>query len=80
MTNLKDYIDFAVTLTEMEEVKSGKFPLPSEISFRVDKIEHLNLQMQAHQAKGLSKDEFESKNEFTVEIFNIEFKFIKNES
>ena len=39
MTNLKDYIDFAVTLTEMEEVKKGKFPLPSEISFKVDKVE-----------------------------------------
>lgn len=77
MTNLKEYIDFAVTLTEMEEVKNNKFPLPSEIIFKLKKIEHAALQTQVHDAKGLNKDDFKHKKEFTVEIFGIDFKFIE---
>lgn len=77
MTNLKEYIDFAVTLTEMEEVKNKKFPLPSEISFKLNQFDHATLQIQVHDAKGLNRDDFEHKKEFTVEIFGIDFKFIE---
>jgi hypothetical protein len=75
MTNLKEYIDFAVTLSEMDEVKTGKFPLPSTIEFRLNKFEHAALQTQVHDAKGLTKEEFVHKDEFTVDILDIEFKF-----
>ena len=77
MTNLKEYIDFAVTLTEMDEVKNTKFPLPTEITFKVNQFEHSALQVQVHDAKGLDRGEFEHKKEFTVEIFGIDFKFIE---
>jgi hypothetical protein len=77
MTNLKEYIDFAVTLTEMEEVKNNKFPLPSEISFKLNHFEHSALQVQVHDAKGLDRESLEHKKEFTIEIFGIDFKFIE---
>jgi len=75
MTNLKEYIDFALTLKEMEEVKEGKFPLPSEITFKLNEFEHAALQTQAHDAKGLTREEFTHKTEFVVEILDIDFKF-----
>lgn len=77
MTNLKEYIDFAVTLTEMDEVKNNKFPLPSEITFELKQFEHSALQVQVHDAKGLDRENFEHKKEFTVEILGIDFKFIE---
>jgi hypothetical protein len=57
MTNLKEYIDFAISLTEMVEVKSGKFPIPKEIVFNLNKIEHAGLQTQIHDAKKLNKED-----------------------
>jgi hypothetical protein len=76
MTNLKEYIDFAISLTEMVEVKSGKFPIPKEIVFNLNKIEHAGLQTQIHDAKKLNKEEFEHKDVYTLEILGIDFKFI----
>lgn len=79
MVNLKDYIDFAITLREMEEVKENKFHLPKEITFSLNNLEHITVQTQAHEAKGLELSSFESKDEFVVTILDIDFKFVKNE-
>lgn len=76
MMSLKEYIDFAISLTEMEEVKSGKFPLPKEICFNLNQTDHMNLQKQIHTTKNLNSDIFEHQDIYTIEILNIEFKFI----
>jgi hypothetical protein len=78
MTNLSNYIDFAHSLQDMDEVKKGKFRLPKEIVFEMPKIEHSALQTQAHDAKGLKKNEFEHNEEFTVNILGIDFKFVES--
>lgn len=78
MTNLKEYIDFAISLTEMDEVKSGKFHLPKEVTFELNAIEHAALQTQIHDAKKLTKEDFEHKEIYTLEIFGIDFKFIES--
>lgn len=79
MTNLKEYIKFIVSLTEMDEVKEGKFPLPKEIVFELNKIEHAALQTQVHDAKGLDKESFEHKEVFTVDVMDVSLTFKENE-
>ncbi len=78
MTKLEEYINFAHTLVDMDEVKKGKFPLPKEIVFQLNKIEHAALQTQVHDAKDLKRDEFEHQEEFTVSVLGIDFKFIES--
>ena len=79
MTNLQEYINFAHSLIDMDEVKSGVFPLPKEITFELGNLEHSALQTQVHDAKGLNKEEFEHQDEFTVSFIGIDFKFVINE-
>ena len=77
--SIKDFVDFANTLAEMEEVKEGKFPLPKEIVYTLDDRNHVKLQLQLHNEKN-KDEEFVNDDEFTVTVFGIDFKFIKNET
>lgn len=77
MTNLKEYIDFAHSLIGMEEVVKNKFPLPTEITFKLPKVEHAALQTQIHDAKKLKKEDFQSQEEFILSVLNIDFKFVQ---
>jgi len=78
MTRIEEYVNFAHSLIDMDEVKKGKFPLPSEIVFKLKPIEHAALQTQVHDAKGLKKDDFEHQEKFTMNVFNIDFTFIED--
>jgi len=75
--NLKNFIDFAYSLVEMEEVKNGKFPLPKEITYPLNMEEHVRLQLQIHHEKSKEGDEFVNEEEFYITILGITFKFIK---
>ena len=79
MTELQEYINFAHSLVDMEEVQKATFPLPKQITYVLNNVEHSALQTQVHDAKGLKKDEFEHQEEFTVSFLDIDFKFIQNE-
>jgi hypothetical protein len=75
MTKLKDFIDFTLTLVEMEEVKGGKFPLPKEMVFELTKINHDLVQRELHEEKGSGN--YEPKDVFELEVFGVNYKFIK---
>lgn len=77
MTRLEEYVNFAHSLIDMDEVKKGKFPLPKEIVFQLNSVQHAALQTQVHDAKG-SKVEFEHQKIFTMSVLGIDFKFIEN--
>lgn len=79
MTHLSDYINFAHSLIDMDEVKNGNFPQPSEIVFHLTSIDHAALQTQVHDAKGLEKEDFEHQVEFIVSVAGIDFKFKQND-
>lgn len=72
---LKEFVDFATSLKEMEEVKTGNFPLPTSITYRLDDINHKNLQKEILGQKKLPTDVLYD--EFEVELYGITFKFIK---
>jgi hypothetical protein len=75
--SLKDFIDFAYSLVEMEEVKKGKFPLPKEITYPLYGESHVRLQLQIHHEKADEGVEFTNEEEFYIDIMGITFKFIK---
>jgi hypothetical protein len=78
VTRLEEYVNFAHSLIDMDEVKKGKFPLPKEIVFQLNSIQHAALQTQVHDARGLKKDDFEHQEVFTMSVLGIDFKFIEN--
>jgi hypothetical protein len=77
MTRIEEYVNFAHSLIDMDEVKKGKFPLPKEIVFTLNSIEHAALQTQVHDAKGMSKNDFEHQEKFTMSVLGIDFTFIE---
>jgi hypothetical protein len=75
MVKIEEYINFAQSLVEMDEVKTNKFPLPGEIVFNLNTIDHTALQSQLHDIKGLDRSDFSHTETFTVSILNIDFTF-----
>jgi len=73
IVSLKEYVDFAVSLKEMEEVKKG-FPIPSGITFTLDKRNHESLQKEILKQKNMPM--MDLADEFEVELYGIIFKFI----
>jgi hypothetical protein len=77
MTRVEEYVNFAHSLVDMDEVKKGKFPLPKELVFRLNPVEHAALQTQIHDAKGLKKEDFEHQDKFTMSVLGIDFTFVE---
>ena len=75
MTRLKDFIDFALTLSEMEEVKGNNFPLPKVMVFKLNELNHSLVQRELHEEKG--EGPFNPMDLFEMEVFGIEFKLVK---
>ena len=73
--SLKEFVDFATSLKEMEEVKAGKFPLPKLIIYKLDTINHKHLQTEVLKLKKLPTDVLSE--EFELELYGITFKFVK---
>jgi hypothetical protein len=73
-TKLKEFVDFAFSLKEMKEVTEKGFPIPTEIVFKLNKVTHESLQKEVLKEKNLPLTDFSD--EFDVEIYNINFKFI----
>jgi hypothetical protein len=72
---LKNFVDFAYSLTNMEEVKDGTFKLPKEIVFELDKKQHMNIESEVLRQKGVDKIDITHFKEFDVSIFGVNFKF-----
>lgn len=73
IVSFKEYVDFAVSLKEMDEVKKG-FPIPSSITFNLDKKNHEVLQIEILRQKNMPM--MDLVDEFEVELYGIIFKFI----
>lgn len=71
---LKNFVDFAYSLVNMEEVKEGTFKLPKEIVFELDESQHINIHREIKEEK--KETNYENLNqEFDVDIFDITFRF-----
>lgn len=75
MTTLKEFVDFAFSLREMEEVKTNKFPLPKSITYVLPKNNHESIQRDVLTEKKMSVTELSD--EFDVVLYGINFKFIQ---
>lgn len=73
--SLKEFVDFATSLKEMEEVKSGKFPLPKLMIYKLDPVNHKHIQTEVLKQKKLPTDVLSD--EFELELYGISFKFVK---
>jgi hypothetical protein len=73
MVSLKEYVDFAISLKEMDEVKKG-FPVPNTITFSLDKKNHESLQKEVLREKNMPM--IDLVDEFELELYGIIFKFV----
>lgn len=74
---LKSFVDFAYSMVNMDEVKSGKFLLPKEIVY--DLRDDLHREIHREIQREIKKDNNTNLDqEFEVEIYDINFKFLKN--
>ena len=73
IVTLKEYVDFAFSLKEMEEVKKG-FPIPKSITFNLDKRNHEALQKEILREKNMPIVDLVD--EFEVILYDIVFRFI----
>jgi hypothetical protein len=73
IVSLKEYVDFAFSIKEMDEVKKG-FPIPKSITFTLDKRNHEALQTEILREKNMPMTDLV--NEFEVVLYEIVFKFI----
>ena len=76
---LKNFVDFAYSLTNMDEVKDGIFKLPKEIIFELDKTQHMRIEKEVLSQKGINEKDITHFNDFDVKIFDITFRFKVNE-
>ncbi len=72
---LKNFVDFAYSLTNMDEVTNGIFKLPKEIVFELDKAQHMRIEKEVLQQKGIIDKDITYSNDFDIRIFDIAFRF-----
>jgi|32_taG_2_1085360.scaffolds.fasta_scaffold00081_8 hypothetical protein len=72
---LKNFVDFAYSLKNMDEVRDGVFIVPKELVFELDENTHDKIEGEVLQQKGLTRSE--KSDEFRVSILGVNFKFIK---
>jgi hypothetical protein len=73
ITTLKEFVDFAFSLKEMDEVKKG-FPIPASLTFTIEKKNHESLQKEILREKNMPLNDFVD--EFELELYGILFKFL----
>ncbi len=75
MVKLKDYVDFVTSLVEMDEVKEGKFILPTKMEFNLEMLNHREIKKEVLKAKEeeIVKDELVEP--FEIEVLGVTLKF-----
>jgi hypothetical protein len=74
-TSLKEFVDFAFSLKEMEEVKKNNFPIPESVTFKLDDRNHTSLQKEVLEQKKITTKELSEV--FELEVYGITFIFTK---
>jgi len=77
--DLKSFVDFAYSMVNMDEIKEGKFIIPKEIVFNLNDNLYKNIKKEVLTQKGIDEKGITPFNEFDVEIFDINFKFVNDE-
>lgn len=72
-TSLKEFVDFAFSIKEMDEVKNNTFPIPNTLIFNLNKDNLEKLQLEIVKEKRMSLNEFVD--EFELELYGITFIF-----
>lgn len=72
---LKNFVDFAYSMVNMEEVQNGSFSLPKEMVFNLNKNDHIRVHKKIKTEKGDQNLE-NLEQDFEVAIFDINFKFV----
>ena len=75
LIRLKDYVDFITTLTEMEEVKDGKFVTPKVLGFKLGEYNHRELYKEVLAAKKQEEKGVELSESFEVDILGVTLLF-----
>ena len=75
MVRLKDYVDFITSLVEMEEVKNGKFILPTTLEFNLEMMNHREIKKEVLRAKEEEIVKEELIEPFEVDILGVTLKF-----
>jgi hypothetical protein len=75
---LKNFVDFAYSMINMDEVKDGVFPLPKKITFQLEENDHINVHKKIKKEKN-DLDYGDLKTDFEVSVFDMVFKFTLNE-
>ena len=75
MIKLKDYVDFVTSLTQMDEVKQGKFKTPTNMEFNLNKEIHRGLHKEVIEIKRAVVNDDNLYEPFEVVIHNITLKF-----
>lgn len=72
---LKNFVDFAYSLTNMDEVRDGVFTIPKEIVFELNKSQHMKIEKEVLTQKGVDSRDMTHFEEFDVSILGVNFKF-----
>lgn len=75
MVKLRDYVDFITSLVEMEEVKKGKFVLPSYMEFNLEMLNHRELKKEVLTAKEQEVIKEDLVEPFEIDILGVTLKF-----
>lgn len=74
-TTLKEFIEFAFSIKEMEEVKTNNFPVPKSLTFKLDDRNHTSLQKEVLKQKNMNVETISDV--FEIEVYGITFIFTK---
>ena len=75
MIKLKEYTDFITSLVEMEEVKKGKFILPTHMAFQLEMMNHRELHKEVLKAKEQEIIGDDLVEPFEIDILGVTLKF-----
>jgi hypothetical protein len=75
MIKLREYIDFVTSLVEMDEVKSGKFILPTYMEFQLEMLNHRELRKEVSKIKEEVLDKELLIEPFEINILGVTLKF-----
>ena len=75
MVKLKEYVDFVTSLVEMDEVKNGKFVLPTHMDFQLEMLNHRELRKEVSRIKGEDVSTEDLIEPFNIDMLGITLKF-----
>ena len=75
MIKLKEYIDFVTSLVEMDEVKKGKFVLPTHMDFQLEILNHRELRKEVSKIKEEEVSKENLVEPFEINILGVTLKF-----